>query len=104
LYPEKEEKKIVAEPTHKQHDISSTPDENTSLMENLIYKVKPFNHSVAGVLRGCKVKEITDSKIIFETPYKFHKERLEDKKTCEIIEKAVKEITGKNLTVVVQLK
>jgi len=104
LYPQKEEKKISVVPSHRQHDISSAPDENTALLENIIYKVKSYNHSVAGVLRGCKVREVNDAGLIFETPYKFHKERLEEKKTCEIIEKAVKEITGKNLKVMVQLK
>ncbi len=104
LYPEKEEKKVIPTPTHKQNDISSAPDENTALMENLIYKVKPYNHSVAGILRGCKVKEVKGVEIVFETPYKFHKERLEESKTCEIIAKAVKEITGKSLKVTVQLK
>lgn len=104
LYPEKEQKpKPISQPTHTQHDISHATDEKTSLLDNIIYKVKPYNHSVAGVLRGCKIKEISDAEIIFETPYKFHKERLEERKTCEIIEGAIKDITGKKLSVVVQL-
>ncbi len=73
-------------------------------MENLIYKIKPLNFSVAGVLRGCVVKRLADGEVILQTNYKFHKEKLNEPKTRDIIEKAIKEITGKQLKVVVELK
>ncbi len=72
-------------------------------MENLIYKIKPINFSIAGVLRGCKVKKLTDSEVVLQTAYKFHKEKLNETKVREIIEKAIKEITGKPLQVMVEL-
>ncbi len=91
---------LVAE----QGDISKHVNDLTTLFENIIYKVKPLNHSIAGVLRGSKIKEVSESTIIFETSYKFHKERLEEQKTCEIIEKAIREVTGKPLKVSVIIK
>jgi len=98
LYPQKEKKSIPGNITATQSDIVSRPtDEMIALMENIIHKVKLINASVAGVLRSCKVKRIEDGNIVFEAAYAFHKERLEDKKTCEIIEQVVKEITGKKL-------
>ena len=96
--------KVANDDVSHQSDIHSRPDNLTALYENIIYKVKPYNHSVAGVLRSCKIKEVTDTTIVFETSYKFHKERLEEKKTCEIIEQTVKEVTGKILKVSVVLK
>ncbi|HEX7042488.1 MAG TPA: DNA polymerase III subunit gamma/tau [Patescibacteria group bacterium] len=78
--------------------------ESANLLENIIYKVKPYNHSVAGVLRGCKIKSMDSERIVFETPYKFHKEKLDEAKTRDILEKGVKEITGKNLSVMIELK
>lgn len=73
-------------------------------MENLIYKIRPLNFSVAGVLRGCSVKKLAAAEVVFITSYKFHKEKLDDTKTKEIIEQAIKEITGKSMQVMVELK
>lgn len=76
----------------------------TALWNSLIQKVKSYNHSVAGVLRGCVLKSYDGKKLIIETGYKFHKERLEEKKTHEILEKVVEEIVGKKVKISVVLK
>lgn len=105
LYPEKKiETKPVEEDATKQADITNHTNGVETLMENIIYKAKPFNASVAGVLRGCTIIDISPEAITFETPYKFHKERLEETKTYAIIEKIVREVTGKQLQVRIQLK
>lgn len=89
----------------EQSDISHASSEpKVQFMENLIYKVKPLNHSLAGVLRGCKVIEIGEDTVQLEAGYAFHKERLEEKQSYEIIEKAVKELTGKNLKIKINLR
>lgn len=88
----------------EQSDISYSADSLTTLYENIIYKVKPQNHSIAGILRGSKIIKVTEEAIFFEAAYKFHKERLEEQRTCEIIEQAIKEITGKPLKVSVVIK
>lgn len=80
------------------------PDSQKTLLENLIYSVKTYNHSIAAVLRSCKIQQMNDASIIFETAYKFHKERLDDNKSKELLEKVVKEITGNSLSVNVVLK
>lgn len=103
LHPkEKEEKNLKV--TAQQPDITTHTNGNETLMENIIYKVKPINASVAGVLRGCSILEVTDGILVFEAAYKFHKERLEEAKTYAIIEKAVREVTGKPLKITVRLK
>ena len=87
-----------------QEEMSDKRQSSEVFMENLIYKVKPLNHSVAGVLRGCGIKKIDDGQVILETSFKFHKEKLEEAKTKDILEQSVKEMTGKNLKVVIELK
>lgn len=73
-------------------------------LENVIYKIKPINFSLAGILRGCSIVEITDTTVVLTTQYAFHKEKLAEPKTLTILEKAIKELTGKGLQVVVELK
>ncbi|MBI2622857.1 MAG: hypothetical protein HYW64_02065, partial [Candidatus Levybacteria bacterium] len=76
----------------------------TALWDSLIRQVKSYNHSVAGVLRGCVLKSYDGKKLVIETGYKFHKERLEEKKTKAILEKVCKEISGKDIVVSIVLK
>ncbi len=78
--------------------------EKIDLWQELILGVKPYNHSVAGVLRGCSLKSFDGKSLIIETGYKFHKERLEERKTLEIIGKVCKDITRKNVEVSIILK
>jgi DNA polymerase-3 subunit gamma/tau len=92
---------------------SSTPIEsglgmtnkgNEQVWSELINKVKIYNHSIAGVLRGCSLKSYDKDKLIIEAGFKFHKERLEEEKTRAIIEKVCEEIAGKQISVSVVLK
>lgn len=103
-----------AEPYAEQHGIKAQSDrdrekpsadqDGLGLWQQLIQKVKSYNHSVAGVLRGCVLKSYDGKKLIIETGYKFHKERLEEKKTHEILEKVAEETVGKKVKVSVVLK
>ena len=70
----------------------------------LIDKIKINNHSVAGVLRGVSLKSWEKDKVIIETRFKFHKEKLEETKARLLIEKVCEEISGEKTTVSVQLK
>lgn len=88
----------------RQQKTDNRRTENTDLLYQFIDKVKQHNQSVAGLLRGCKIKSIDSKELILETPYKFHKEKLEEKKTLELLEKIVKEITGNSVGVLVLLK
>ncbi len=99
----KEEKKKEESVKH-QPELPPEGDSQIQLMENLIYKIKPLNHSLAGVLRGCDIVSYANGQIIFETAYKFHKERLDEGKAKDILENAIREITGKQVRVMVELK
>lgn len=77
---------------------------DTDLLYQIIDAVKSQNQSVAGLLRGCKIKSIDDKNLVLETLYKFHKEKLEDKSTIDLLEKAILQITGNKSKVLVVLK
>ena len=72
--------------------------------KNLISEMKKYNHTVAGVLRGCTIKSYADQALIIQTAYKFHKERLDDMKNREALLKISKLLTGKDVAITVELK
>lgn len=71
---------------------------------NFINEMKKYNHTIAGVLRGCNVKSYTDQNLVIQTAYKFHKERLDDMKNRDALMKIGKLLTGKDVTIKVELK
>jgi len=77
--------------------------ENNALWTALIDKVKTYNHSIAGVLRGCKIKSYDGKILLLETNFKFHKDKLSEIKTQEILDKACKEAIRKNVKIEVVL-
>jgi DNA polymerase III subunit gamma/tau len=79
-------------------------NEHDALWTALIDKVKTFNHSVAGVLRGCRIKSYDNKTLVLETNFKFHKEKLNERKTMEILEKSCKEVMRKDVKIEVVLK
>ncbi|MEK7559323.1 MAG: DNA polymerase III subunit gamma/tau [Patescibacteria group bacterium] len=79
-----------------------SPHQN--MLQELIDKVKIENQPVAGFLRGCAVSDFKNGALILEAKFQFHKDKLEDPKAKEIIEDALKEITGKSTKVSFVLK
>ena len=104
LSGEKPVEKKKVETSATQENLPKDVQDAHVLLENLIYKVKPYNHSVAGVLRGCTIQSMDNDTIIFVTPYKFHKEKLDEQKIKDILEQVVREVTGKHIKVMVELK
>jgi len=95
----KEEEKQNNEQQEIQSGVSTV-----SLMENLINKTKPYDHSVAALLRSCKIISFGKKITTIEAGYRFHKERLEEKKTKDVIEEVLKELTGNSVEIKVVLK
>lgn len=73
-----------------------------SFLQELIEEVKPYNHSIAGVLRSCSV-DVKGSKVTIFAKYKFHKERLEERQTLEVLEKVAGQLLNKKAQVSVIL-
>ena len=86
-----------------QQDIAKY-NENDALWTALVDKVKSYNHSIAGVLRGCRVKSYDGKSLIIEAKFKFHRDKLSERKTLEVLGEACKEITKRNIKVEVLLK
>ena len=78
--------------------------ENDALWHALIDKVKAYNHSIAGVLRGCRIKSYDNKSLILETNFKFHKDKLSEIKTHDVLENALREVTKKDVKIEVALK
>ena len=97
-------KEIVATPTFSTQQGMKDYSENNALWTALIDKVKTYNHSIAGVLRGCKIASYDKNSLIIETNFKFHKDKLSEPKTHEILEKVCREITKKDIDILVKLK
>ncbi len=95
---------IVATPTFSVQQGMTNYNENDALWTALIDKIKAYNHSVAGVLRGCSIKSYDSKSLILETNFKFHKDKLSEVKTREVLENVLKEVTKKNIKVEVLLK
>jgi len=97
-------KEIVATPSFSTQQGMKDYSENDALWLSLIDKVKAYNHSIAGVLRGCSVKSYDGKSLIIEAKFKFHKDKLSEPKTLEVLGEACREITKKNVKVEVLLK
>lgn len=71
----------------------------------LIQAVKQDNHSIAGVLRGSRLTSLADDgTATFTTKFKFHKDKLSENKTRDIIEKRASELLNKKINIQVQLE
>jgi DNA polymerase-3 subunit gamma/tau len=72
--------------------------------KSVLGEMRRYNHTVAGVLRSCRIVKYSKNRLVIEAAYKFHKDRLDDMKTREAMVKAVKILTGNNVEIEVKLK
>ncbi len=69
----------------------------------VLYEIKLKNNSINAFVRESEpVFKKEEIELIF--PYKFHKERIEDRKNREIVEKAVKKVCGRDYKIVCLLE
>jgi len=111
LYGEKE---VVKEekPLVKVTDFSLLNISNTEITQEwmdkfwhvYINEIKKYNHTIAGVLRSCHITKFDKKELVIETAYEFHKTKLSDGKTREILESVCKTLTGTAMKVEVVLK
>ncbi|MFH0749670.1 MAG: DNA polymerase III subunit gamma/tau [Candidatus Gottesmanbacteria bacterium] len=94
----KEVKKTV-----EANDESFTVEKLVECWKDVIESLKPFNHSVAGVLRGAHPKRIENGIVTIETQYKFHQERLSEMKVRDMLSTVFKKLFGVQVRVEVVL-
>ncbi|MBI5620442.1 DNA polymerase III subunit gamma/tau [Candidatus Gottesmanbacteria bacterium] len=71
--------------------------------KDVIDELKPYNHSVAGVMRSTRPKSVEDGIVTIEAFYPFHKEKLSEVKTREAIAEVFKKLFGEKVKVEVTL-
>lgn len=65
----------------------------------VLAKIKKYNHSLSFILRACVPGEINDNGLRLIFKYKFHKERINDPQIKTLVEKVLNEVYGKPLVV-----
>lgn len=66
---------------------------------DVIESLKPFNHSVAGVMRSTRPKSIIGDVVTIEAFYRFHQERLSDVRIRDILSQALKKCFGAKMKI-----
>jgi len=94
----------IQKPTFNSVASRHAPISKNNIWPEFIEKVKQENFSAAGLLRGCHLAELDEKKMIIETKYKFHKEKLDEHKTLELLEKITAQLTGNDVAVSIVLK
>lgn len=100
------------EPTHGAH-ASSIPasaafglitlEKLTEHWSDFIAELRPFNHSLSGVLRSTRPKSAGDGKVVIEAFYPFHKERLDESRAKEVLVSVLKKLFGEAVKVEIVL-
>ncbi len=70
----------------------------------IVAATKEHNHSLHAFLKAAKPKSFKDDILIIEVAYKFHKEKLEEPKNRDILEKVVFDIMGKEIKIKFELR
>lgn len=89
---------------HFSPDGDITPEWLDVFWRNIINEMKKYNHTAAGVLRSCKIKEFDRKNLIIEAAYQFHKDRLSEHKTLNNLETICKGLLGSPVVVNVTLR
>lgn len=76
----------------------------TEFWRSIISEMKQHNHTLAGVLRGCMIREFDKKNLIIQTAFKFHKEKLDDARTKQLLEQVCKGLIGNPVSVSIELK
>ncbi|MCL4360610.1 DNA polymerase III subunit gamma/tau [Patescibacteria group bacterium] len=71
----------------------------TEHWKDFIEALKPYNHSVAAVLRSSRPKAVGHGIVTIEAFYPFHKEKLSELKTREILSEVIKKLFGAKIKV-----
>ena len=80
-----------------------TLEKLTEHWRDVIEVMKPFNHSVAGVLRSARPVTVKDGIVTIEAFYPFHKEKLSEIKSREELSAMLKKLFGEKVKIEITL-
>jgi len=75
-----------------------------SFSDSFINEVKNHNHLIAGVLRSCEIEEEKSEILEIFAISKFHKEKLEEKKSKLILEEVANKLLQKSVKIHITLR
>ncbi|MBU2595680.1 DNA polymerase III subunit gamma/tau [Patescibacteria group bacterium] len=74
-----------------------------ALWHGFLKEIKPYNHSLAGIMRSARVLGKKDDQIMIEVDYDFHRQKIEDKINLQKIEEMIEKIFAKKYKLVCQV-
>jgi DNA polymerase-3 subunit gamma/tau len=80
-----------------------TLEKLTEHWPDFIAELKPFNHSVAGVMRSARPKSVDHGIVTIEAFYQFHKDKLSESKTIDTLTAVLKKLFGEKVKVQIVL-
>lgn len=90
--PIKNDSDEVQKPTLTVGDLNLTTIEGK--WPAVLAGIKPFNHSLEALLRSSRPVSMSESSLVIEVFYAFHRDRLDEEKNKRAIEKVVDEVVG----------
>lgn len=69
------------------------------LWPEVLQAIKPYNHTLEALLKGCEPGSFEENVLTLNFKYKFHKEKIEDMTNRRIVEEVIQKVTGTSLTV-----
>jgi hypothetical protein len=70
-----------------------------SRWNEVLARVKKYNHSLSFILRVCQPREISNNQLLLAFKYKFHKDRISETSIKMLVEKVLQEVYGQVITV-----
>ena len=74
-----------------------------TLWQNFLKEIKPYNHSLAGIMRSARVLGAKNNQIIIEVDYDFHREKIKNKNNLFKIEETIEKVFQKKYKLVCQV-
>lgn len=76
-----------------------TPESLKEKWSEILIRVKKYNHSLPFILQVCDPRGVNGNQVCLAFRYKFHKDRLNDVKIKEVMEKVLHEVFNLHLTI-----
>jgi DNA polymerase III subunit gamma/tau len=98
------ENKVIREqsPVRDADKVASTENEKkeiSSRWNEVLAKIKKYNHSLSFILRVCEPRSVTGNDVCLAFKYKFHRDRLSDNGIRQIVEKVMEEVYGRRFSI-----
>jgi DNA polymerase-3 subunit gamma/tau len=102
--PQVEVKKVITDVPAVSAPVGSlTLEKLVDHWADIIAELKPYNHSVAGVMRSTRPKAVSGGIVVIEAFYTFHKDKLSESKTKDVLSEVLKKLFGEKVKVEVVL-